>query len=214
MNVLFQYNVFIPVVAQDYLHVGETLMGLLAAADGIGKVSGSIVASVLVGKIKRHGRIYLLGSLGLSLSLLGFALSPWYALSFFLLVALGFSQIGFSTMQSGIILMSTPTKLHGRVMGVQQLAVGTGQLGSLELGAMVALIGVPATLAVNAAVAILLLGLIAVFMPALRRPLQRLPDEPQPPVPSTPSGRGPSEVLRQKADRVEGPAAPCPTDVN
>jgi MFS family permease len=184
MNVLFQYNIFIPVIAEDYLHVGPFLMGLLAAADGIGKVSGSIVASILAVKIKRHGRIYLLGSLGLALCLLGFAISPWYALSFFLLVGLGFSQIGFSTMQSSIILMSTPTKLHSRVLGVQQLAVGTGQLGSLELGAVVAATSVTFALAVNAAVAICLLAVIAVLMPALRRPLQRPADEPQPLIPS------------------------------
>ena len=63
MNVLFQYQLYIPIIAEDHLNVGPGLMGLLASADGIGKISGSFMMGFLGYKIKRHGRIFWLGSL-------------------------------------------------------------------------------------------------------------------------------------------------------
>ena len=77
MNVLFQYQLYIPVIAEEHLNVGPALMGLLASADGIGKISGSFMMGFLGYKIKRHGRIFWLGSFGLAMSLLAFSLSPF-----------------------------------------------------------------------------------------------------------------------------------------
>ena len=178
MNLLFQYQLFIPVIAEDFLHIGPALMGLLAASDGMGKVTGSMLMGNFGGSIKHHGRVFLIGSLGVAVFLLGFALSPWFILSFALLFCLGVSQIGFSTMQSSILLIASPPSLHSRVGGAQQLAVGTGQLGTMELGAIASLYNVPVALAVNAIGVIALLVVIALLMPALRRPIKQVVEEP------------------------------------
>lgn len=172
MNVLFQYQLYIPVIAEEHLHVGPGLMGLLASADGIGKISGSFIMGFLGYKIKRHGRIFWLGSLGLAISLLSFSLSPWYILSFATLLCLGLFQIGFSTMQSSIILIASPSDLHSRISGAQQLAVGTGQLGAAELGSMAKLLNsVTLALSVNALSVMLILVAIWIFMPGLKQNL-------------------------------------------
>ena len=172
MNVLFQYQLYIPIIAEEHLKVGPGLMGLLASADGIGKISGSFMMGFLGYKIKRHGRIFWLGSFGLAMSLLAFSLSPWYILSFATLLCLGLFQIGFSTMQSSIILMASPSELHSRISGAQQLAVGTGALGAVELGSMAKLLNsVTAALSVNALSVALLLIAIWIFMPGLKQDL-------------------------------------------
>ena len=177
MNAMFQFQLFIPVVAQEHLNVGPGLMGLLAAADGIGIVAGSVLMGLLGGRVKNHGRVFLVGSLALITFLLGFALSPWYILSFFLLVSLGVSMVGFGTMQSSIILMATPSSFRSRSFGVMGLAIGAGQLGNLEMGALASAFGITLALGANAIVGIALLLLIAILMPALRRPIQRVQEE-------------------------------------
>ena len=187
MNVLFQYHLFIPVIAAEHLHVGAGLMGLLAAADGIGFVCGSLLMGLLGSRIRISGRIFLGGCLGVSVFLLAFALSPWFLLSFLILIATGVFQSGFSTMQSGILLTSSPTSFHSRVFGAQGLAVSTGQMGNVEIGALASIFGMSVALTANAIGGFILLLLIAIFMPALRRPIERvedLPDDaPSPPTP-------------------------------
>jgi MFS family permease len=194
MNTIFQYQLFIPVIAQEHLHVGPGLMGLLAAADGIGFIAGSVAIGLWGHLIKYHGRVFLIGSLGVCALLAAFALSPWYPLSFLLLVLVGFSQVGFSTMQAGILLLASPQNFHGRVFGAQQVAVGTGNFGSLQIGALAALYEAPAALAANGLAGILLLAIIALLMPALRRPLpgaQPSPTPDTPPTPATPATPAP-----------------------
>ena len=196
MNALFQYHLFIPVIAAEHLHVGEGLMGLLAASDGIGFVIGSLLIGLLGTRIKIQGNIFLAGCLGVTLFLLGFALSPWLFLSFFLLIGMGICQAGFSTMQSGILLMTSPPRFHSRIFGAQGMAIGTGQMGNMEIGALAAAFGISLALVGNALVGMGLIVLIAVFMPAMRRPIVRKEDPadvaPQPPPapPEKPPRRG------------------------
>ncbi|MBM3925673.1 MAG: MFS transporter [SAR202 cluster bacterium] len=193
MNTIFQYQLFIPVIARDHLHVGPGLMGLLAAADGIGFIIGSVAIGLWGHLIKYHGRIFLIGSLGVCVLLAAFAVSPWYPLSFLLLVAVGFSQVGFSTMQAGILLLASPQNFHGRVFGAQQVAVGTGNFGSLQIGALAAVYEAPAALAANGIVGAALLLIIALLMPALRRPLPGAHPPPTPALhPSLPQPTSPS----------------------
>ena len=192
MNVLFQYHLFIPVIAADHLHVGPGLMGLLAAADGIGFVFGSLLMGLLGSRIRISGRIFLGGCLGVSVFLLAFALSPWFFLSFLILIAMGVFQSGFSTMQSGILLTSSPTSFHSRVFGAQGLAISTGQMGNVEIGALASIFGMSVALTANAIGGFILLLLIVIFMPALRRPIERVEESPDDaPSPTTPSPQEP-----------------------
>lgn len=180
MNVMLQFQLFIPVVAQDHLHVGPGLMGVLAAADGIGIIIGGVVMGILGERIKNHGRIFLLGSMAVTSLVLGFALSPWYALSFFFLLSLGISMVGFGAMQSNIILLASPPSFHSRSFGILGLAIGAGQLGNLEMGVLASVFGVTFALGANAVGGLALLLVIAILMPALRRPIQ--PVEEKPPI--------------------------------
>jgi Trk-type K+ transport system membrane component len=61
---------------------------------------------------------------------------------------------GFATMQSIIVITSTPTEIRGRVLGVLAASIGTGPLGALLVGGLAVWWG-----ASNAVTAIAIAGL-------------------------------------------------------
>jgi MFS family permease len=170
MNALaFSYAQILPVVARDHLQVGPGLMGLLASADGLGTLIGALLLAAL-GNLTSQGRIFALGALLELVSLLAFAASPWYALSWVLLLAVGLGNAGFSTMQSTIILLSAAPGMRGRAVGVLGLCIGSTPLGLLELGALAAVVGAPMAIGINAAIGLVLWLPVIAFTPLLSGP--------------------------------------------
>jgi MFS family permease len=167
MNALaFSYVQILPVMARDHLGVGPGLMGLLASADGMGTLIGALLLAGL-GNRPQHGRIFALGALLELVCLLVFAASPWYILSFVLLLGVGMGNAGFSTMQSTIILLSAAPGMRGRAVGILGLCIGSTPLGILELGAVAAMVGVPAAIGLNAGLGLVLWVLSIGFTPIL-----------------------------------------------
>lgn len=69
---------------------------------------------------------------------------------------------GFATMQSIIVISSTPTEIRGRVLGVLAASIGTGPLGALLVGGLAVLWG-----ANNAVTAIAASGLVLTIISLL-----------------------------------------------
>jgi MFS family permease len=167
MNALaFSYVQLLPIIARDHLQVGPGLMGVLASADGIGTFVGAMLVAML-GNLRFHGRIFVLGSLLELVSLVAFALSPAYLLSFALLLLVGMGNAGFSTMQSTIILLSASPGMRGRALGVLGLCIGATPLGLLELGAVAEAFGPRAAIALNAVAGLCLLLPLLLSTPVL-----------------------------------------------
>jgi MFS family permease len=178
MNALaFSYVQLLPVVARDHLGVGPALMGLLASADGMGTLVGALLLAAL-GRLPAHGRIFALGALLEVTSLLAFAASPWFAVSFALLFFVGLGNSGFSTMQSTIILLSAAPGMRGRAVGILGLCIGSTPLGLLELGAVAVVSGAPTAIGINAATAILLMIPVLTFTPLMSGPAVAVGDLP------------------------------------
>jgi MFS family permease len=167
MNALaFSYVQILPVMARDHLRVGPGLMGLLASADGLGTLVGALLLAAL-GNLPHHGRIFALGALLELVSLLAFATSPWYMLSFVLLFCVGLGNAGFSTMQSTIILLSAAPGMRGRAVGILGLCIGSTPLGLLELGAVAAAVGAPVAIGLNAGIGLALMLPVLACTPLL-----------------------------------------------
>ena len=151
MNALaFPVQQFIPAVGRDNLGVGATLVGLLVAAEGIGQLAGAGLMA-LSRDLRRHGRVFTLGSLAVLIMVILFVWSPWYALAFGLLIAGGIGQAGFGTMQSAITMLEAPRDMRGRMMGLLSVCIGVGTpLGTLEIGAAATLFSTQWALSVNA----------------------------------------------------------------
>ena len=92
MNALaFSVESLFPVVARDHLGVGEGLTGLLIASQSIGTFVAAIGIGIFSGSAY-HGRIFCVGLFIQLVSLVLFSFSPWYPLSFMLLLCAGIGQ--------------------------------------------------------------------------------------------------------------------------
>jgi len=155
MNIFgFPYQHMVPVIGAESLMIGPLLIGILLATEGVGATIGSLVIAV---KARPGGytRIYAFGSVLFLTSILGFSLSPSYWMALPILMIGGFSMSGFATMQSIIVITSTPAEIRGRVLGVLAASIGTGPFGALIVGGLAVWWG-----AGNAVTAISVAGLV------------------------------------------------------
>ena len=165
---IFPFMVMIPVFARDVLQVNETLMGILAAADGLGALVGALFLASRR-SIRGPGMIYAFGTAFAAVAVLGFAQSTSYNLSLALLLASGLSFAGFTVMQPVLMLLGAPPEMRGRSMGVNMVAVGAAPIGFLLTGAMSQAWGAPAAVTINCIAGLVcMLGVIALF-PSIRR---------------------------------------------
>ena len=165
---VFSYMQMVPVIAVEVLMVGPGPMGLLMGVDGFGSLMGSVLIASTA-NLRHHGRVYLIGSTIALVALLLFSLSRSYELSFGILLILGLGGAGFGTMQSLIVMLVSREEMRGRALGVISLAIGTGPLGLLMTGAVADWLSPTTAIGINATVGLVLMALVAVFMPSLRR---------------------------------------------
>lgn len=134
MNIFaFPYQLMIPVIGADKLHVDPVLVGLLFSIEGVGATLGALVVAALA-QPRHFTRVYTYSSVGLLAILMAFAFAPWYWLVLPLLFIAGFAMSGFATMQSVIVVISTNPAMRGRVLGVLTVAIGSGPIGALFVG--------------------------------------------------------------------------------
>ena len=155
MNIFgFPYQIMVPVIGVESLEIGPLLIGILLATEGMGATMGSLVIAL---KARPGGftKIYAYGSLAFLGAILAFSLSPSFLLALPILLIGGFSMAGFATMQSIIVITSTPVEIRGRVLGVLAASIGTGPFGALIVGGLAVWWG-----ASNAVSAIALIGLV------------------------------------------------------
>ena len=178
-GMVFPLQYFIPVVATDVLKVGPALGGILAAAEGIGSFLGAIV---LAGRSRftYHGRYFIIGALIIAAGVAIIAWSPWFVVSFLILLCGGMGQSGFSVMQSSILLLRSPPEMRGRIMGSQGLVNGVGHLiGGAGIGAIAQAFSISIAIGINAGASLLLMLPVILLTPLVWRPVElyRRPDE-------------------------------------
>jgi predicted MFS family arabinose efflux permease len=145
------YVTFVPVFATNILHVGASGFGLLMSAPGVGAtVAGLWLASV--GNASPN--LFWVGAcvLGYALFLALFALSKFFTLSLFLLLAVGFCFIAFRASVNTALQAATPSHLLGRVLSFFFMDRGLWSIGGLMLGASVSTIGIQSTFELSAAI--------------------------------------------------------------
>ncbi len=165
MNIFgFPYQHMVPVIGAETLKVGPLLVGVLLATEGVGATTGSLVIAL---KARPSGftRIYSFGSIMFLIAIFSFSLAPSFWMALPILLIGGFSMSGFATMQSIIVISSTPTEIRGRVLGVLAASIGTGPLGALMVGGLAVWWG-----ANHAVTAIAVVGLILTIISLLAWP--------------------------------------------
>lgn len=132
-------------------------LGMLMTVSGIGALAGSLIIAALPGE--NRGAIFL-GSLMLTaITLLAFAVSPWYFLSLALVIPLGLGQAGRMALSNALVQANADDAHRGRVMSVYMMEFGVTNFGIFLIAIMADVIGVQWAIGGSAA----LLGVTTVY---------------------------------------------------
>jgi len=131
----------IPAFAQDILHVGPVAFGWLNAASDIGSII-TVTALTLAPLKQKQGKTLLIAVAGFGISIIIFAISKSYVLSFAALFISGMLD-GISTIIRGtIVQLKTPNEIKGRVMSVNSMFVNSSnEFGQFESGLAAKILG-------------------------------------------------------------------------
>lgn len=158
------YGVLIVVVAVQLLDMGNSGVGVLQAATGVGAILGAGVTLALVARRRTAADLSLgLVAFGAPLALIAAVPHAWAAAAALAVVGIGNSVVDIAAMT--LIQRAAPTEVAGRVFGLlESVLVGTLGLGSLAAPLLVALVGTRGALYVMGA-------LLPVLAVATRRAL-------------------------------------------
>jgi len=163
----FSFIPLVPIFATDVLDVSATKLGILFSAEGVGAISASLAVAVMSQRNSNYGRLMLLGSGGAMLTGFALAFSPWYGLTFALLVVLGAMGSLFFMMQSNLIFSITPKESRGRIVGMQMLVIDMFPVGSLFVGILASVFTPQIAVVTMSAIGAVFLITVALAFPVL-----------------------------------------------
>ncbi len=165
----FPYISMMPVFARDVLQRGATGYGALTSSIGIGAVIGALGVALTSGRIRRRGRLMLIGGTAFGVLLILFAASRALALAMALLALAGCAMIVNNSITNTMLQTTAPDHLRGRIMGFYSFVfVGMAPFGAFLFGVVAEHVGVPVTLASGGAIVAVSVALAGWMVPELR----------------------------------------------
>ncbi|OGO52771.1 MAG: hypothetical protein A2148_05125 [Chloroflexi bacterium RBG_16_68_14] len=161
-------SVFVPLFAKDVLDLGDSGVGALVSAAGVGALIGSLTMASQT-QLRRRGLLLLIFLALFSGGLLLMSRSTMVPLSIIALMLTASMSTSYMALTNGLLLELSPPEMHGRVMSLLSLDRGLVPLGATIAGALAATLGPQDGLLVMASVCLGLTLLAAVAAPALRR---------------------------------------------
>lgn len=166
----FSYATLVPVIAVGSFGVGELLVGVMMASEGVGAFLGALLIAAL--RLRRgQAAVYAAACVAFLLAVHVFARAASYEAALVILFLAGLGIAGFNTMQSALLLTASPAALRPRVMGLLACAIGTMPLGVLALGGLSSWLGAERALALWTLIGLVALGLV--FLAALVHALRQ-----------------------------------------
>ncbi len=172
----------LPAIASDILHVGPVGYGVLRALAGRGRGDDGGARRPPAAVARRGGCSLVVVAL-FGVATVGIGLSRWLPLTVALLVACGALDNVSVVIRLTLEQLVVPDAIRGRVGSVHFVFIGmSNELGAPESGPRRASIGVVPTIVAGGALAVIVVGLVALRWPSLATmpPLAELrpPDEP------------------------------------
>jgi len=159
----------LPIFADHILNTGTQGLGLLRAAPSI----GAVVMSLIITRnapLVNSGRILLIAVALFGLTMIGFALSELFWLSFALLVLSGAFDAISVMIRSSIIQFLTPNEMRGRVASVNGLFIGSSnEIGAFESGLAARLLGLIPSVIFGGCMTVMVTGVCSIAAPRLRK---------------------------------------------
>jgi len=160
---------FIPFFAKVQLHAGESGLGWLLAASGLGAVLGAVTVAYL-GTLRHRGRVVVIAGMFFFASIAGFCYSQSFLLSQGLALVEGYSAILMISSFNVAIQHLSSDEMRGRVMSIYATSfLGLPPLGALMAGEMSRHIPTGHALAAMAALAAVIYIGIYLFSQPLRQ---------------------------------------------
>ncbi len=151
----YEFQVSLPVMADQGLHVGATGFGFMTAAMGIGAVAGGLFVA---GRGTTGLRPLVLAAAGFAVALAVATLAPSLAFELIALALVGAGSIAFMSTGNSTLQLTAAPEMRGRVMSLWFVAFqGSTPIGGPIVGATMALLGARAGLGLGALTA----GLVA-----------------------------------------------------
>jgi MFS family permease len=143
--VMNTFTNFLPVFANDILHIGPVGYGYLQGAPGLGAIV-SLLGLTLLTYYERKYLLIIFSGAAMGIGLISLAASPWLPLSLLSLIVVGGMLNAFVAVNTALIQDIVPDNVRGRVIGWREVAFGLGPTGSILFGAIARYTGVPFSL--------------------------------------------------------------------
>ena len=163
----FSFPVLVPVFARDVLKVGAIGMGMINAFRSSGGLLAGLALASL-GDFKQKGRLLLGMFLMFGVGLVLYANSPVYALALIFMGMVGVSAAGHDAMSQILLQLNVEEEQRGRAMGIWQLSIGFGVIGSMTLGTLAEAYGASFAQSVFGGIMVLIVALMYVTVPKLK----------------------------------------------
>ncbi len=159
----------LPAIADQRLGVGAIGLGWLRAAVGIGAATVSI--GLARRPLTRHvGRVLLVTVAVFGLATLVLGLTRSFVVAFIALLVLAGADAFSVFIRSAIVPLATPENMRGRVLATENVFIGaSNELGAFESGVTASLFGLVGAVMIGGFGTLAVVGIWAVFFPALRK---------------------------------------------
>jgi len=161
------FQTLLVVFALDVWEAGESGLGILNAAAGVGGLLGSVYVA-WVGDSHRRLRLMMASILAFGSTLIFFSLSPWFLLALPLILLADIFVTIFMVLNNTAIQVLIPDFVRGRVMSLLMMSFGLTPLATLPISWLAEQYGADIVVAFASALMLVFAVLFFVLSPALR----------------------------------------------
>jgi MFS family permease len=149
--VAFPVQAMLPIFSERVYAAGPVGLGILSASIGLGALAGSVVGAGLAHRANPI-RIQIWIGVVLGVGLVCFAFAPSLWIAALLAAVIGFAQLVYMVINTGMIMSSSEARLHGRVTSVNMLRFSVTPLAILAATTASEAFGPQTTVAVGGAI--------------------------------------------------------------
>ena len=161
------YTQLLPAYAAHVLHVDARGLGLLLAATGVGAIAGSLLTAIV--GARRRGAVWFASALLMSAGTIVLGTVHVFAVALIVLAIIGLAVLSFAGSSNVMLQTLSPDDMRGRSISVfSMIILGLVPAGSLLLGSIASVAGLPHSLTGGGAVALVIALGIWLTNPAIR----------------------------------------------